>query len=86
MIKSIRQLRLRHDVSKNFSYQISLVQTGTYAEPSGPTNLAPATTTTILNGTTTTLQPVATTGIRQSYAQFPMIAVKAMLNFGPVAS
>lgn len=77
------QLRIKHDISKIFAYQISLVQTGTYAEPLATTTAA-GTTTTIINGTTTTIPTTATTGIRQSYADYPMIAAKVMLNFGMV--
>ena len=77
------QLRFKHDISKVFSYQISLVQTGTYAEPL-TTNTTPGSSTLIIGGTTTNFPNNTTTGIRQSYAEFPMIAVKAMMNFGVV--
>jgi len=62
-------IRFKQDINKMFGYQIALVDTGTYGETWTPAG-SPA-------GTAYT--------IRQSYAQFPTIAAKIMLNFGPVA-
>jgi hypothetical protein len=77
------QLRIRQDISKMISWQLSLVQTGTYAE-----NLTagPAGTTTFINNNTTVTVPTTTSsGIRQSYSMIPMIAGKVLLNFGVVS-
>ncbi|MCJ7833097.1 MAG: hypothetical protein MUQ20_01765, partial [Deltaproteobacteria bacterium] len=78
------QLRFRHNISKQFAYQISLVQAGTYAEAVSSSTVA-GTTTFINAGTTYTVPTTANAGIRQSYSTIPMIAGKLIMNFGPVS-